>query len=52
MGIKPAMTSDFSGDSVGTRSAYEGTSKGVSDYRSGGKSGLDKSDWKKDIKKN
>lgn len=52
MGIKPAMTADFGGDSVGTRSAYVGTSVGVSGYRSGGKSGLDKSDWKKDIKKN
>lgn len=50
MGIKGSMTSAFAGDSVGTRSAYAGTSKGVSGYRSGGKSGLDKSNWKDKIK--
>jgi len=46
VGISPAMAANFSGDSQGTRSAYSGTSHAVSDYRSGGKSGLDKSSWK------
>jgi uncharacterized protein YegL len=50
LGIKGAMACNFAPSSVGTRSAYAGTSEAVSGYRSGGKKGLADRNWKGKVK--
>jgi Mg-chelatase subunit ChlD len=50
LGIQSSMAADFSGGSIGIRSAYVGTSEAVKGYRGGGKSGLAQVDWKGKVK--
>lgn len=50
IGIKGAMAMNYAPSSIGTRSAYAGTSEAVSRFRSAGKKGLADSSWKDKVK--
>lgn len=50
LGIQKNMAANFAGGSIGTRSAYVGTSEAVKGYRSGGKKRLAQVDWKSKVK--
>ena len=50
IGIQAAMAVNYSATPIGTRSAMDGVSKGVSSYRSGGKQALVDPQWKDDVK--